>query len=465
MEMGKKILLVFLLLSSFLMEVNAQTVQWKAGVSRAVITPEGKMWLSGYGSRDRAAEGTLNDLWIKVLALEDGEGKRAILLTSDLVGFPKDLSDRIRERLRKQFNLSKAQIILNSSHTHSGPVLNDELHDYYGINFGAEDEKFIKAYSDKLEAKIMASIAEALQSMQSALVFTGNGVARFQVNRRNNAEAALSTVSELGGPNDYAVPVIKVADLSGRILSIVFGYACHATVLDGYQWSGDYPGFAQTELEKRYPGTSAMFFQGGGADLNPLPRRSVALARQYGKTLAAAVEAVLSDSMKRQPAVLKTAYTELDLPLSRPPTEEELKKVIASSSGYQLTWAKRILAELQETGSLIQSYPYPIQIWKIGEQPVFSLGGELVVAYTVELKRMYGPEVFVMGYNNDVMAYIPSSIILKEGGYEGARALMYFHHLASGWDPSVEIRILSGMEKLAEGIGLEKVQYPLWTKE
>ena len=69
-----------------------------------------------------------------------------------------------------------------------------------------------------------------------------------------------------------------------------FGYACHPTVLDGYEWSGDYPGFAQIELEKSYPGTVAMFFQGTGADMNPLPRRTVPLAQQYGEELAAAVQ-------------------------------------------------------------------------------------------------------------------------------------------------------------------------------
>ncbi len=458
--MKKRLLLLFLL-CSFISGIKAQEYQWKAGAARTVITPQGEMWLSGYGSRDHAAEGTLNDIWIKVLALEDSQGNRAVLLTSDLVGFPKDLSDRIRERLKTKFGLSKAQIILNSSHTHSGPVLQDELHDYYGITFGPAEEKIIKAYSDDLEAKIMHAVKESLQSMRPAHVLTGNGAARFQVNRRNNAEAALSAISELGGPNDYAVPVIKVADLSGKLMSIVFGYACHATVLDGYQWSGDYPGFAQIELEELYPGATAMFFQGGGGDLNPLPRRTVALARQYGKTLAAAVDAVLGDSMTQQPAILKTAYTELNLPLSDPPNEEELKKVIAASSGYQLTWAKRILAELKEKGSLIHSYPYPIQVWKIGEQALFSFGGELAVEYAIALKQIYGQQIFVMGYSNDVMAYIPSSRILREGGYEGASASMYFHHLASGWDPAVEIRIMSGMVKLAEDIGLKKVQYSL----
>lgn len=106
----------------------------------------------------------------------------------------------------------------------------------------------------------------------------------------------------------------------------------------------------------------------------------------------------------------------------------------------------------------MKSYPYPVQIWLIGKQPVFSLGGEVVIEYARELKRMYGYNVFVMGYNNDVMAYIPSSDILQKGGYEGARSLMYFNSLAGGWDAGVEVSILSAAQALAEKTGLRKIQ-------
>ena len=98
--------------------------------------------------------------------------------------------------------------------------------------------------------------------MKPVRLFSGNGVTRFPVNRRNNHEATLNPQTELKGPNDYAVPVIQVVDQSGSIVAITFGYACHNTVLSGYQWSGDYAGYAQVELEKAFPGTTALFFQG-----------------------------------------------------------------------------------------------------------------------------------------------------------------------------------------------------------
>lgn len=441
--------------------VNVQEYQWKAGVSSEVMTPEGRMWLGGYASRDRPAEGVMQDLWVKSLALEDRHGKRVVLVTTDMVGMPKAMSDRIRKLLNARFNLSKAQIILNSSHTHSGPVLIDELNDYYAVKFGNDELETIRKYSKNLETKIVSCVEKAIRSLQPAYVFTANGFTRFQVNRYNNVEADVSKLFETNGPNDYAVPVLKAQGLSGKIISIVFGYACHATVVSGYLWSPDYPGYARIELEKMFPGATAIFFQGCGGDQNPLPRRTASealLAQQYGKELAAAVECVIKDSMYKQPSELKTAYKEIDLPLSEPPTLSDLENISSSSTGYEGIWAKRILAEFKKTGSLMRSYPYPIQIWAVGSQLVFSLGGEIVIEYAQELKRMYGYNTFVMGYNNDVMAYIPSSKILQKGGYEGARSLMYFNSLASGWNPGIEFNILSEMGKLAEKIGLTKIQ-------
>src|SRR5690554_4763731 len=241
---------------------------WKAGTAKVVITPEKPIWMAGFASRTHPAEGKLHDIWVKALALEDASGKQVVLVTADLLGFPKNISDEIREKLEEKHNLSKAQIILNSSHTHSAPVLRDALSDIYPLNDEAIQE--ISDYSDWLVEQVVGLVGNALQSLQPAEIHVGNGVARFQVNRRNNNAATLDRVSELNGPSDYAVPVIKVTDLSGEVQAIAFGYACHPTVLSGYDWSGDYPGFAQLEIEKLYPGATALFFQGGGADQNPL---------------------------------------------------------------------------------------------------------------------------------------------------------------------------------------------------
>lgn len=427
---------------------------WKAGVARVVITPETSMWMAGYAARKRPSEGTLHDLWAKALAVEDAGGERLVFISTDLAGIPKAISERIRSRLNESHGLSRAQIVLNSSHTHTGPALHDPVRAYQ-----LPEEQFDKvvAYSRTLEDKIVNLVAEALSAMEPVQLYAENGVTRFQVNRRNNNESTLARQSELKGPNDYAVPVIKVENKSGDLIAIAFGYACHPTVLNGYEWSGDYVGFAQLALEKKYPNATALFFQGAGGDQNPLPRRSVALAQQYGETLAAAVERVLGEQMRALHPQLSTAYSEVEISFSTPPTREALSTVMTAenASALEKRWAAGLLAKMKNGESLMTSYPYPVQALRLGEQLIFTLGGEVVVEYAIELKRIFGEDIFVFGYSNDPnVAYIPSTTILREGGYEGATSQLS-KGLPGPWAPNIETVILSEALKVAGQVGVK----------
>ena len=425
---------------------------WKAGVAKTNITPENSMWLAGYGGRTEPSQGTLHDIWAKALALEDASGHQAVLVTSDLLGLPKGMSDKIRYQLEKELGLKKGQVLLNSSHTHTGPVLQDALYDIYPLD--AEELHKIEAYSDKLTEKIIGLVRQAFAQLGPAEIYSGNGTARFQVNRRNNNEPALAEQSELNAPNDHAVPVLKITRPGGELLAVAFGYACHPTVLGINQWSGDYPGFAQLELEKEHPGALALFFQGAGGDQNPLPRRTIPLARQYGRTLAAAVDRVMEEDMQLLQPTLSTAYTEIELNLSAPPTLRELTKAYETNSGYQKRWAGRMKEKAEKGETFQKTYPYPLQVWKLGNQSVFALGGELLVGYAIELKKIFGNNIFVLGYSNDVMAYIPTDKVLLEGGYEGETSQIVYG-LPAKWEPGIEDKILSGIEVLAKTAGVQ----------
>jgi len=425
---------------------------WKAGVANIVITPKQPLWLAGYANRDHVSEGKLTDLYAKALVLEDETGKQAVLITADLLSIPKAASDTIRKHLATRFHLSKSQIIINASHTHTGPVLANALVDIYP--FDESQQKKIVEYTSTLCNKIVNMVGKALHSMQEVDIYAGNGVTRFQVNRRNNIEAALTSQIELKGPNDYAVPVIKLVNKRGKLIAIAFGYACHNTVLSGYQFSGDYAGYAQLALEKTYSGATALFFQGCGANQNPLPRRTIQLAKQYGEELAASVKRVIDEDMKLLTPQLQTAYVEIDLPLNVTSKEELLVKAKQPLERYQKAWVLRLLKKMDAGDSLITSYPYPVQVWTLGEQPIFTLGGEVVVEYAIELKRLFGPEIFVLGYSNDVMAYIPTLAILREGGYEGETSQIVYG-LPGTWKANIETLIIQQALKLAKEVGLK----------
>ncbi|ACU02579.1 neutral/alkaline non-lysosomal ceramidase N-terminal domain-containing protein [Pedobacter heparinus] len=447
---------VFLITSVYAQKTAlAEAADWKAGVARVVITPKQPMAMAGFASRNHPSEGTLHDLWAKALALEDANGKKALLITTDLLGFPKDVSNHIRDRIKSKFGLDRDQVLLNSSHTHSGPVLQDALTDIYLLD-AVQLEK-IKQYSLALEDQIVKLAGEALGKMEPAALYAQNGVTRFEVNRRNNPVATLTKVTELKGPSDWAVPVIKVVNKKGELKAIAFGYACHNTVLERYEWSGDYAGFAQIEVEKYHPGTTAMFFQGAGADQNPLPRGTVPLAKQYGRELAAAVDRVIEEDMRKLPATLSTAYSEINLPLGAVPNKEELTQIAKTTPvAYQKRWAERMIGKIDKGEQLIRSYPYPVQVWSIGGQALVALGGELTVEYSIITKQMFGQDAFVLGYSNDVMTYIPSCSILQEGGYEGDAARMVYG-MPAKWDVTVETRILNEVILQAEKAGVPKI--------
>ena len=136
---------------------------------------------------------------------------------------------------------------------------------------------------------------------------------------------------------------------------------------------------------------------------------------------------------------LTAAYAEIPLPFADLPTRDHLVKDASSADRHVAARARLLLKKLERDGSLAGTYPYPVQAWQLGNGPTLvALGGEVVVDYALRLKKELGADrTWVMGYANDVMAYIPSLRVLKEGGYEGGGAMVYYG-LPAVWSPRVE---------------------------
>ena len=426
-----------------LLHAQEKAPTWQAGVAKVVITPREFIWMSGYGARTKPAEGKVHDLWAKALVLQDAHGKRCVLVTMDLVGIDRVLSDDVCADLKKRYGFERSEIMLSVSHTHCGPVVGRNLITMY--NLDEKQHQLIKNYTHDLHDKLIELVGAAQKKMTPVQISWSNGFTTFATNRRENKETDVPKLRDLGrlkGPVDHEVPVLCVRDMSGKVRTIVFGYACHATVLSFYQWCGDYPGFAQLELEKRYPEATALFFAGCGADQNPLPRRTVDLAERYGKQLGDAVEAVLKAPMANVRPAVKTAYTTVDIPFGELPSREKLVQDTASKNQYIAARARMLLKDLEKTGTLKQYYPYPVQVWQLGNDLTWvALSGEVVVDYSLRLKNELG-KIWVAGYANDVLAYIPSRRVLKEGGYEGDTSMIYYGHPCA-WGPRIEELIVA----------------------
>jgi neutral ceramidase len=422
---------------------SAQEAGWKAGFAAEKITPAEPMWMSGYASRTAPAEGTETDLWAKAAVLQAPDGKRFCLVTLDLVGIGRDTSQQVVKAITDKHRLPREAVALAVSHTHCGPVVGKNLRSMYFLD--DEQARRVDAYTDALPGRVLKAVDAAVAATGPVTLSAGVGSAGFAVNRRENKEADVPALREKGaikGPNDHAVPVLAARDPQGKLKGIVFGYACHATVLGFQKWCGDYPGFAQIELEKAHPGAVAMFWAGCGADQNPLPRRTVELARGYGKQLADAVDAVLAKPMAPVGPAASATYREVPLPLHEVPSREAILKQAESQNKYEAARAKYLLKQLETPGGIPADYPYPVQTWKLGDVTWVLLGGEVVVDYALRLKRELGSNLWVAGYANDVMAYIPSARVLREGGYEGATSMLYYG-LPSVWGPRVEELIVA----------------------
>jgi hypothetical protein len=433
--------------------VNAhpeEATTWKAGLARTIVTPETGVWLAGYGSK-RPPDGKLHDLWVKVLALEDPKGRRAVLITSDFQGVPKGMSDRVFERLEKTFGIRRHQVMFAFSHNHCGPRLEDDLVDYYPVE--AEQVELVHEYTVSMIERVVAVVGEALATLAPARLSLGGGTATFAVNRRNNRETEVPELLAQGrplkGPVDHAVPVLRVDRPDGDLTAVLFGYACHPTTLGFTKWCGDYPGFAQLEIERAHPGAMALFVNTCGGDQNPLPRRSVALCERYGHMLAGAVEEGLRQPMRPVSPSLVTAFETIELPYLKVVSHEELTAALQAKNAILARWAGRMLRKLDTGETFPSSYPFPIHAWRLGEQMlIIGLGAEAVVDYALRFKREFGPGTWVCGYTDDLIAYIPSRRVWEEGGYEGGSNLYEYGRPAFRWAGDIEDRITASVRKL-----------------
>ena len=423
-------------------------VSWKIGVAKVNITPDQFFWMSGYAARTKPAEGKLTDLWAKVLVLEDQQGERACLVTLDLIGVHRRFSQLVCREIRARYQLDRKQVAICCSHTHTGPVVGGNLSPLHYLQLDDDQRKRVDRYAGILRANILDAVHQAINNLQSSSLWWGNGSTDFAVNRRENRPEqnvkALRVTRQLKGPTDHDVPVLAVRDQAGKLKAVVFGYACHATVLSSYEWSGDYPGFAQMELESYHPDCIAMFWAGCGGDQNPIPRRDAQLARHYGRRLANAVDKVLlTTQMHELKSRLVTKFDEIDLAFQHVPNEEELRIDIKSDNRYMAARARFFMSQLDSGEEIPRSYPYPVGSWHLGDEIQFVLlGGEVVVDYANRIKSQHRKaRTWVAGYTNDVMAYIPSRRVLREGGYEGGGAMVYYG-LPSAWAPDVEADIM-----------------------
>jgi hypothetical protein len=400
--------------------LGAADAEWKVGLAQVKITPERPVFLAGYASRNKPFTKVESDLYAKALALEDNQGHRVVLVTSDLVGFPAAVAEPICQRLRDKAGLKREQILLNSSHTHTGPMLLLQASDTDGLTAG-ELQRNVE-YTRQLQDKIVDLVQRATARLEPAKLSWGTGVCPFVMNRREFTANGVILGVNARGLADRTVPLLRIDTPDGRLRAVLFGAAVHGTTLNGdnYELCGDYAGFAQAYVEEQHPSVQAMFMIGLAGDANPYPRGSMALARAHGVTLGKEVCRLLEDKLRPVRGPLQIAFDKAALPLQPPPSQEELKKRTARKGSLQAWIAQKMLATLDRGEKLPSHYDCPVAVWQFGEDvTLVGLSGEVVVDYVSLLEKALGPnKLWLTAYCNDVFGYLPSARVLREGGYE-----------------------------------------------
>ena len=426
---------------------------WQAGLAKVDITPGEPVPLAGYGGKTRMSQRVEHPIYIKALALRDDSGATSVLVTADLVGLSDKMIARIASDAKTKHGIPRERLILNTSHNHSCPVTEDVLWLYY--EFTPEEAAVKDRYTAKLYEQYDELIGKAIANLAPAELSFEQGLAGVAVNRRRSRGPDSRS---FGGQVDQDVPVIAVKS-GGQLKGIVFGYSCHTTALGGLSISGDYAGFAQLQLEKANPGAVAMFVQNCGGDANPLPRirgkddEATALASKYGDILAEAVRQVLATKMTPLTGPLSVAMSETELMLQPGLPLDEIKQRLPNLTGMPKREFEHFIRQYETLGELPDRVKYPVQVWRFGPELTFiALTGETVVDYSLKFKGTHGwNTTWVFGYNNDLLSYVPSLRVLKEGGYEGASGMYEYGHRAP-YSDTVEERITAKVDELVKKV-------------
>lgn len=412
---------------------------YQVGAAKIDITPDFPVRLSGYGGRREEADTVEQRIWAKALAVRNGAERPAVLITVDNCGVPDYITEEVAAKVKEDAAVPREQFVICSTHTHSAPYLSGVLRTLFGVPVPKAHQENIDRYTRELTEKLKQVAKAALTDLCPGSLSWGEGRVGFADNRRTK-----------GGPVDHALPMLRAVGANGGLRAILTSYACHCTTLGGdfNAVCGDWAGYASNYIEADYPDATALVAIGCAGDANPAPRTGLNFARQHGHAIAAEVNRLLGSELTAIEGKLTGQVKRIDLPFDTLPTRQEWEKRVEGGGaiGYH---AQIQLDRLDRGESLQTALPYPIQTWTFGDElAVVFLPGEVVVDYSVRLKRECDTSrLWVNAYCNDVPCYIPSRRILREGGYEGEGAVIYYDR-PTRFAPAVEDMIVRTVHEL-----------------
>ena len=230
------------------------------GVSKRCVTPRWPVYMAGYAKIKTRSEGIHDDLFVRTVLI-NGEDKSVLIISIDICYFPRTWADNVKDEITRFCGLKPEQILIQATHTHSGPRFSDKAGE-----LSPEDR-----YSRFLKENILECVRQVFGYQCEGTIEYGSGVSYVGINRRMKTADGVKLAPNPAGPIDKNLSVIRIKNEQGQPVAILFNIACHATVLGGSNMliSADYPGVACNLIEAANGGCMALFMQGTCGDIDP----------------------------------------------------------------------------------------------------------------------------------------------------------------------------------------------------
>lgn len=399
-----------------------------AGVAQIDITPPVGADLTGYIARSGPATGVHDPIYAKALVLDNGE-TQAALLTVDVLGLHHRFVTSVRTAIAALCAIPAANSMIACSHTHAGPATM--------LLQGCGE--IAESYLTALQQRLVEVTHQAWRQRRPARFGVGHGQVTAGVHNRRNPGATI----------DPDLGILRVEEETGQLLAVVLNYACHPTCLTGENRlvSAEYCGYATAAVEQA-TGAITLFITGAIGDVGPVQRGWDVLEQIGG--------AVAAEALRLLPTIPVTAWNRLapacqslELPLQPLPTAEALNQAVAEiqqrlvdpelmQQPYQpqiqaamLAWATTTLDKVT-SGTAATTVSTELQTMRIGDLALVSAPGELFVELGLAIKQGADVEhLFLCGFGNDNIGYIPTPQAYPQGGYEVAEAYKYYRYPAA----------------------------------
>jgi neutral ceramidase len=395
--------------------------------------------MGGRGPRFSPGGHVIDPLCAQVVVLEDSKGARTLWLSMDMIGMAWPQTSGFRQELSAMTGIPFDAIVINFSHTHSGPMSGFE-----GYATTKQKPAELIAYEEDLIRRCMKMSVEAIEGLQDISVRICRGSSNIGINRRRRgADGEMGMGPDPDGFYNPDLWVMELQARSGEDHCVLFSHGCHPVMVYGFSWDGisaDWPGVCRSQLSQSLDGNvHAQFIQGFAGNVRP--RRLADLETgsfrksepddyvATGKEIANDVMTTLSDPGQLIELDLACASHFAMAPKDHaklPPTshwetlaesDEELEQNLGEY------WRDRLQAGIPP----VRYLPWNVGLIRLapGHQVAW-LANEVLGEWLPLLREWLGdPDLIAWGYCQDGRNYMPTDELIHEGGYEVDRANTY----------------------------------------